>query len=264
MAGIMSSEKTIMPIGKYKGQPLEAVRHDAKYFDWLCQQSWFREKYGDTYQIIINNFQEPTETPEHNKLQAIFLENEFLYKILTCFFKNKSFYNTENMVNFVDILDKNIGDIDKRKEFVSLFNMNIADKKNKVPPEYVKCDFEEYGFDVVITYKFQDHLVKFSFDDKWINGWYSEGYWNFYDKLREFSKDYEEKRIAFEIKPYLSDDYPAVLRQVKNNTSIKCDKVLIYDKFSAKGVSLEDVKMIFASSGVYVLSFANILGHEVL
>lgn len=74
----MSSEKMIMPIGKYKGQPIEAIQHDKNYIDWLCQQSWFREEYGDTYQIIINNFQEPTETPEHNQLQAMFLNESFI------------------------------------------------------------------------------------------------------------------------------------------------------------------------------------------
>src|SRR5262245_23110071 len=40
-------------------------------------QAWFRERYGNVYTLIVNNFSEPSETPEHNALQARFLEDGF-------------------------------------------------------------------------------------------------------------------------------------------------------------------------------------------
>jgi hypothetical protein len=41
-------------------------------------QAWFRERYQNFYTIIVNNFAEPSETPEHNAMQAEFLDPRFL------------------------------------------------------------------------------------------------------------------------------------------------------------------------------------------
>jgi hypothetical protein len=67
----------IIPFGKYKGQPLEVMSQDKQYVDWLTAQPWFRERFQNIYTLVVNNFQEPTETPEHNKLQALFLDGVF-------------------------------------------------------------------------------------------------------------------------------------------------------------------------------------------
>jgi hypothetical protein len=73
----------LIPFGKYKGQPLEAIKHDKQYLDWLSTQDWFREKYANVYQqIIVNNFTEPADTPEHNKMQAKFLNEDYSLNIL--------------------------------------------------------------------------------------------------------------------------------------------------------------------------------------
>lgn len=66
----------IVPFGKYKGQPVEAMAQDKQYVDWLTAQPWFKEKFGNIYTVIINNFQEPSETPTHNALQAKFLNKD--------------------------------------------------------------------------------------------------------------------------------------------------------------------------------------------
>ena len=69
----------LVPFGKYKGQPMEVMQMDTKYCEWLATQDWFREQYGNVYnQVIINNFTEPSETPEHNRLQMRFLDEAFI------------------------------------------------------------------------------------------------------------------------------------------------------------------------------------------
>ena len=69
----------LVPFGKYKGQPVEVMKMDTGYCDWLSKQDWFREQYGNVYnQVIINNFTEPSETPEHNRLQMRFLDENFV------------------------------------------------------------------------------------------------------------------------------------------------------------------------------------------
>jgi uncharacterized protein (DUF3820 family) len=69
--GVMTNN--IVPFGKYKGQPVEVLQGDPQYVEWLMGQDWMRTKYPQLVTLIVNNYSEPTETPEHNKLQAMFL-----------------------------------------------------------------------------------------------------------------------------------------------------------------------------------------------
>lgn len=74
----MSGE--IVPFGKYKGQPIEVMTADQQYVEWLKQQPWFKDKYTNVYNTIINYAQEPAETPEHNALQIKFLDEIYIKK----------------------------------------------------------------------------------------------------------------------------------------------------------------------------------------
>ncbi len=74
---LAARESNIVPFGKYRGQPVEVLAQDTAYVDWLTAQPWFRESHKGIYTLIVNNFREPSETPEHNTLQAKFLDEEF-------------------------------------------------------------------------------------------------------------------------------------------------------------------------------------------
>lgn len=67
----------LVPFGKYRGQPLEVLKHDQGYIEWMLEQGWVQERYPRFHTLIINNFQEPSETPEHNALQVRFLDETF-------------------------------------------------------------------------------------------------------------------------------------------------------------------------------------------
>src|SRR6516225_4197283 len=73
----------IVPFGKYKGQPIEVLREDRSYLDWLSGQDWFRERYAGIYTLIVNNFSEVSETPDHNALQVLFLDDDFCARFAT-------------------------------------------------------------------------------------------------------------------------------------------------------------------------------------
>src|SRR4051812_30049904 len=62
----------VIPFGKYKGQAAEVLRSDPAYVQWLSGQDWFRDRYAIIHTLIIHNFGEPSETPEHNALQVKF------------------------------------------------------------------------------------------------------------------------------------------------------------------------------------------------
>jgi len=75
----MTSAKNnkIVPFGKYKGQPIELMANDPQYVNWALAQESIRKRYPDFVNIIINNFQTPSETPEHNAMQVKFLDKNF-------------------------------------------------------------------------------------------------------------------------------------------------------------------------------------------
>lgn len=91
-------KNSIVPFGKYKGQPIEAMQADHQYVEWLTQQDWFKSRYSQINNIIINNFNQPSETPEHNKLVALFTDKLFQYAFVLA-----SHNITEDGVKDVDL-----------------------------------------------------------------------------------------------------------------------------------------------------------------
>src|SRR5580693_7231732 len=66
----------ILPFGKHKGEPIdEVMRADPGWVEWVMAQSWFREKHPTLVQVIVNGGAlADADTPEHNRLQALFLD----------------------------------------------------------------------------------------------------------------------------------------------------------------------------------------------
>lgn len=71
----------VVPFGKYKGQPVEIMAADADYCEWLTAQPWFRSRYGNVYNILISSGAEPQDSPEHNQMQARFLDSEWCFAL---------------------------------------------------------------------------------------------------------------------------------------------------------------------------------------
>jgi uncharacterized protein (DUF3820 family) len=44
----------IVPFGKYRGRPVEALAQDREYYAWLSQQDWVRTRYRALHTLIIN------------------------------------------------------------------------------------------------------------------------------------------------------------------------------------------------------------------
>lgn len=77
------NQPNVVPFGKYKGQPIEVLAADPKYVEWLNGQGWVKDRHPQFYTVIINNFQEPSDTPEHNALQALFLDDALCMRFLS-------------------------------------------------------------------------------------------------------------------------------------------------------------------------------------
>jgi hypothetical protein len=79
----------VVPFGKYKGQPVEVLAADHDYCEWLTAQPWFKARYLNVYNTVINYGTEPQDSPEHNQMQARFLDDEWCLALADALFQGK-------------------------------------------------------------------------------------------------------------------------------------------------------------------------------
>lgn len=185
----------IIPFGKHREKPIQILQQDAAYRDWLMQQNWFRDRHESIYQLIVNNFGEPTETPEHNAMQARFLNDELCIGLL-------------------------------RKLGWEPFDHQGNGRLLR--------SFEERGWDVSI---------------RAISTTISGG-------TRRLAA------VCLELKPFLGDDYPAVLRQMRAAQASGDLGALVVGQFTAIGATLEQVRAIFEQSGFHLVMMSEIEGES--
>lgn len=245
-------ENRLIPFGKYKGQPIEVLAQDKPYLEWLQTQDWFKQRYGNINTIIVNNFGAPAETPEHNKIQAMFTEKAFANSFLQYIMKDhieamkKERYclrfDTVSMIRFKETKKvAAFGSFDKKttldkirahyqpdskttyETIEELFEVPVTRLFLSFPDRLrVECSgisFESKGIDVVLSYCINPHDPS-------------------------FHTSAALTTIPVEIKPNLSDDYPAVLRQMMANTS----QYLLIGSYDGVGATLEQVRFIFKAS----------------
>ena len=245
----------LVPFGKYKGQPMEAMQMDTRYCEWLATQDWFRERYANVYQqVIINNFTEQSETPEHNRLQMKFLDKSLCRRFEEFFgFNAFSLFENEcmNTIRYLKmcayrLMDK-IPEAGEDKEQLENELKQIKERHNNVLREMKKgksydffissVEFECKGWDVVFSAIYKTKLPL----------------------LDDCQKTFSVSRFI-EIKPCLGDDFPAVLRQMKSNMrsiSGKSEMVLVIDEFTATGATYEQVKQMFKLSDISLFRFSD-------
>ena len=230
----MTEQKTtnVVPFGKYKGQPIEVLAQDRPYLDWLTAQDWFRERYSGIYTLIVNNFTEPAETPDHNALQVLFLEDAFCAQFVTVL---EPQWLSESLRQ---IRDRNN---DARRGILDRLNQTWTPKteKTKLAADLVKPlhvdwtvkferQFEQHGCDVIL------------------NGLL---------RTTDRSGGYFLYNSIIEIKPTVSDDYPAILRQMHTMRRVVGGGRLILFTERYAGVGATEAQFIktFATSGIKVI-----------
>lgn len=215
----------IVTFGKYKGQPVEAMAQDKQYVDWLLAQDWVKTRYQGIYNIIINNFQAPSETPEHNIIQAKFLDDAYVMAFI-------------------------------RVAWPGIFELS--------EPVCDCSRFELEGMDVYLRIKYrvlealtEDDLKFHRYDDKLDIG--DEQL--MLVREMQIGQKYISRghiEVYIEIKPMLGDDYPAVLRQIKASPAYNRSGrhgygyILYIDSFSAS-ITPDQLTAIFAKDSIRVV-----------
>lgn len=244
----------VMPIGKYKGMTIDEVYSvDPKYFEWLSTQDWFKEKYDSTYNLIINIFNpEKNEcTPEHNKLQFLFLNDNIKIDIAKRFFNLKTYDLKIYKKDWEKILP-NFIPVPRLMFREVCFEECGFDVCFMAIPVFKKITFDE--IEKNFNYPIQLNELNFIIEEeKDLNVVKRD------DKI-EFNTYMDEHGLKFyiEIKPTISDDFPNILRQIKKNKNIhklhsrKNIIILAYDKFSVSNLTFEEVKAFFLNEGIYL------------
>lgn len=223
----------VIPFGKYRGRDITEVAEDTQYFKWLSQQPWFSAQHNELYQLVINNFAEPDETPEHNALQARFLNNDFCIAFYACFC---GLYSAADIIECMAELETDRG-VDVR--------LVAAEGRN--------FEINWIGFD-------RENFIE-NLDEK------SRFTWR--QKLRSTVGDagFEHKkkpRIDIEIKTILGDDYPAVLRKLKRNQissfgkSALHNQALLIDEFKSSAITQDVLKEIFKREHIKVIFLSDV------
>ena len=253
--------QNVIPFGKYRGQPIEVLEADPQYAKWLAGQGWFRSHHQNLHAIIINNFQEPSETPEHNALQALFL-GETIQRAFVSLVANS--WMNKLVEGFQNDLQREIKIVDheirKGIEYV---------KELKKPPSPPKPG-NSIGMEVNT---FSEKAQKRRIRENEIRAQelvdYKKSLFQQLDQGRTFSisVEFEErgcdvflavsatdnreysKEFRIEIKPTVGDDYPAVLRQMKSNRS----NFLFLTEYTGQGATEEQFIQIFSASRIQVV-----------
>jgi len=246
---------SIMPLGKYEGQPIHVLANDPSYKDWLISQAWFREKYNNHYTIIINNFGAPSKTPEHNEMQTRFLSDDYCYAVAylckwRLMSKKKCLMNLGQAVR-------------KIKEQINNYQSNFSIYQDKL--EAIK-DMQE----IVETSIIEENGIAYLDGEPYyrIDRKTEENYWDIIIKTNDsFCKNecdiwnecsIKKNQIGLELKPSVGDDYPTILMKIKQQKFQPFYRCLIYKNFSASGATLEEFKKTFNNEDIFVFSMSEV------
>lgn len=308
----MTSHKAadVVPFGKYKGQPVGALVADADYCDWLLAQPWFRDRFANVYQVVVNYGAEPVETPEHNALQLSFLDDARCLRLARLFFPEMMGEKDITKVAWDD-------EVKYLRRFSGLFSVSSTE------PAVRGRIFEDHGWDV--TYLVDPGVVSAELDsyppcscapcshdkcpsysqcqggdseyacvhrncsrratapkerggtDEYRCHHEGECLWSEKDVTTWFGHfsartggqlaiSYSRGMIGVhvECKPDLGDDFPAVLRQVtkyrpRDDAHGKMVRVVVVRRHAFESVTFEQVKEMFASSGIRLVRESDLL-----
>lgn len=294
----------IVPFGKYKGQPVQTLLADQNYRDWLLSQPWFRERWGNVYQMVINYGGEPQDSPEHNEMQVSFLSDQrclALARLLTpeAFDVSKIRYSGRDRQyheRFKAHLDGNytpaevrgrsfeaggwdvvfrVDPVSLRLKVTSMPDCKCGPCDHSECSKLAPCQADDRQREQLIALgvgglrwctheRHPGEREKLDLRYSYSNAHCTEGCpWGDREALQWMEQGTHSwwptgvGYFRLELKPDLGDDFPSVLRQVKNydGNGYRC-VVVRRDQFER--VTWEQVSEVFEASGVTLIREADI------
>lgn len=238
--------------GKYRGQPIEVLLADRNYCEWLLAQPGFKENFKGVASIIELNMT-PEDTPEHNEMQARFLDYKWCVacacavegRNVYCVGRDKPSFSTFSRIiefgvenNWIRIegglRPDDCVDVYFSEPF-AVFEENNIDVTFSVSCGYWFKSVEQFKYITPYVPTFDTIIEKFYKANPGVNAIY------------DFAGTYR-----VELKPMMGDDYPSVLRKCRGVN------VLVCRSFASGSVSFGQMKEIFRRNGVKV-----VMEHEI-
>lgn len=248
------TEPGIVPFGKYKGRPIEYMLADRSYCEWLAAQPWFRDRFAPVYNIIIGAGTEPQDSPEHNAMQARFLDHHEALRLAERWLATADALHAEWMP--------------KVDRLTAEQRANLAADVGE--PMVTDLVFEAQGWDVVLRAARNVTVTELApAPPEWSE---AHSYTTDYDRARWAPQSIVY--VAAELKPVVGDDYPSVLREVLKRRRPDCmdswrlrtydererteQRIVLADRVEFSTVTLDQVRRIFASQNVTFLTTAEL------
>jgi hypothetical protein len=267
----------IVPFGKYRGKPIEAMLQDPSYCEWFMSQPEMRQKYQNVYQVIINNFGEPSETPESNEMQAKFLSADFRQKFALAIKSTfNDFASEDGMLSACEFAANDMRNVEVKLGMT--FQADLSGNHQWAAigkSEGKKCDIQ------VVLHEFKSSSPEFEIGGTDVEfevigaGFtyareckkqHCDGSWASYDSwegqyLRSFRDMIwrNKYRLRIEIKPEVGDDYPAILRQMRRSKS----NVLFTRDYTGIGVDEATFVEYFSTQGIKVIFERDVINQAI-
>jgi hypothetical protein len=132
----------IVPFGKYEGRPVAELAADDSYREWVLSQPWVREKWGSFYQVLVHGGPPPEHSPEHNEMQARFLDDSWCLG-LARLLPGMSSHG----------LDKAVKECQAWREKNLAANPDLVMQCAVSPPAVSSMHTEDHGWDVTFEYE---------------------------------------------------------------------------------------------------------------
>lgn len=245
----------IVPFGKYKGQPVSMLLADQDYLRWVLAQpglvQMLQERHPTVLNIITIGAPQSDDTPEHNRLQARFLDHAFGEAFIECVTGKSPAGHVEDY--WASSYRKVEHDLEELKEYRPRYSYSYLEERlariraeipqvlteiktyivDKASPAKLRAEFE-LGFDVRLTMRWNGR----DFGD--LCYYATNNSVETLLPLRSYDSE-EEHKFNIELKPTIGDDFPAVLRQIRRNGAM----VVVAERFEAVGATLDQVRKMF-------------------
>ena len=248
----------MVPFGRYKDKPVEALIQDEQYCEWLITQDWFREKYTGIHTLVVNQFGTPAETPEHNALQARFLDQNWVKAFVVAAIGGLAVAERRFeslMRDRIKELRKDLAELRGTPgyldEFVREYCPDLKDYWKRPDEAVARCQhaiLSEIENAEEARWETSMRVDGFSFESGGVDVSFRASEWL-----------YNAREVAIwrvECKPSLGDDYPAVLRQMARSQA----NVLLIGEggYCGRGATFEQVKQIFALSKICLVCISEV------
>jgi hypothetical protein len=278
----------VIPFGKHKGSTVaELLAKDPPYVEWVMTQGWVAERFAELHKALASRGAGQDDSPEHNALQARFLEEDFRQAFLEIvgkreiehaidwciksiiFDRSKKIKEQhEHIKDDENDLDRKVHNLARYSSYSSTGhpdfskNRRIEIKRMEQEIETAKAELEltkskafkvHADMESRLALSADDFVMasKVAFEDRGVDvvlsGWMKV-------KIGEGEAEESEYRqfahdLGVEIKPSMGDDYPTVMRQMQR---LGCCHLLL-GAYTGRGVSEPQMRAMFKASGITVV-----------